>query len=251
MLGRFNKVLAAEAREDGTINDRLGRLREAAERGDTSELKKEAMSAVETIETILTQRRARAQEESSQLGSRIRDLARELEDVKRESALDPLTRLHNRGAFDRHLARTVEVCLLFNEPAALILVDLDRFKSINDSFGHPVGDAVIVEMTKQISKTFLRKSDFIARYGGEEFAIILRDTNLDGALKQTSKLHDAVRKTSLKTERGEVRFTFSAGVAMFDLGDSPKSWLTRADSALYGAKQGGRDRTEHLPPTET
>lgn len=157
------------------------------------------------------------------------------------SQTDPLTSLRNRRAFDERLADAFDQAERYNRPLSLALVDLDHFKSINDTHGHDAGDSVLRGVARIIAAG-TRQSDFVARVGGEEFAIILPETALFEALQFGEKLRAAVAATDV----GEHRVTVSVGIANVPHSEIPgTSELFRAaDQALYRAKQRGRNRVE-------
>ena len=189
------------------------------------------------------------------LGGRIRslwqrrqkdlELEQRLADAEALAMTDPLTGLSNRRAFDEQLQRETSFSARHKQPLALLLVDLDHFKSINDLFGHPAGDAVLSYVADQLRAT-LRRSDQAYRIGGEEFVVLLRDTGFQQALAAAARLRQGLAASPVQLD-GENRFvTFSAGVAAADTSNefATARLLERADKALYRAKRGGRDRTE-------
>jgi diguanylate cyclase (GGDEF)-like protein len=124
----------------------------------------------------------------------------------------------------------------------LILADLDHFKSINDNYGHPAGDEVLRQVSHCLSRTFLRKHDFVSRYGGEEFAAVLIDTTLAQGEMLSRRLVDNVRALTIRVGSHEIPTTISVGLAALTPGEGSANWLARADSALYRAKRAGRNR---------
>jgi diguanylate cyclase (GGDEF)-like protein len=167
--------------------------------------------------------------------------------VEVSAASDPLTGLPNRRAFSSRAADEVTRHLKLNRPFSILMVDVDFFKKVNDTYGHAAGDEVLRTLASILSST-VRKSDIVARYGGEEFILLLPDTDLTGAMRVAEKIRDAVRSkpVEIKGIPSPIRITVSVGAAQF----SPRSMETldavveRADSALYRAKQNGRDRVE-------
>jgi diguanylate cyclase (GGDEF)-like protein len=158
------------------------------------------------------------------------------------ATVDGLTGLRNRrwldDAFARQLARTVRV----GEPASLLMIDIDRFKELNDRFGHLAGDAVLCRVAQSLAKN-LRPRDLLARYGGEEFAVLLPETDSDEAFVIAERLRTAAEGGG--DELGGERLpaaTVSAGVATAHLSDSLPALLSLADEALYRAKERGRNR---------
>lgn len=157
------------------------------------------------------------------------------------SKMDPLTRLHNRGCLDKELMNAFDLVKNSIETHTLVMADIDHFKKINDEYGHPVGDTVIKTVAKLLS-TNTRKADFVSRYGGEEFAILLPNTDENGALFFCEAIRKKVAETKIKTPNGHVSITMSFGLSQTRQSDKAASdWLCRADKALYAAKKNGRN----------
>lgn len=155
---------------------------------------------------------------------------------------DPLTRILNRRAFFEAAARELERNARYHRPLSLILLDLDRFKSINDRYGHAVGDGVLMAVTRQVSKN-LRSSDLFGRLGGEEFAILLPETDLDSARAIADRLREAIDGIDTRALASGLSVTASFGVT--GVGDASKGLdpiFKQADRALYRAKDSGRDQ---------
>lgn len=157
------------------------------------------------------------------------------------SQTDPLTSLRNRRAFDEHLNEAFEHARRYERPLSLAVVDVDHFKSINDTFGHDEGDAVLRAVAKIINSG-TRQSDFAARVGGEEFAILLPETPLFEALQFGEKMRSSIAADSINGHQVRV----SIGVASFPHSQVPTQadLFRAADQALYRAKMNGRNRVE-------
>jgi len=163
-----------------------------------------------------------------------------LQELRREARQDPLTGLKNRRSFDDDLRREVARSNRHHTPGALLMIDLDHFKLVNDTFGHPAGDRLIKEVAA-ILRRRIRESDVLARLGGDEFAVILPNTSVAEARLVAEAIVTTVREQSLvKDEKG---VTASVGIAVFgdDPRHSPESIVSEADTAMYAAKDGGRD----------
>jgi diguanylate cyclase (GGDEF)-like protein/PAS domain S-box-containing protein len=157
---------------------------------------------------------------------------------------DPLTGLLNRGAFDGELERSVAFARRFESAAALLLVDIDHFKYINDTYGHAVGDAALRRVA-DILAARLRETDLFARVGGDEFGVILAGTTADDASAVAEELLDAIRSdTSIQLEGNVVRLTASIGLTAIDPAEhvTTEDIVRQADIAMYEAKESGRDR---------
>jgi len=166
------------------------------------------------------------------------------------SLKDPLTGLANRRHFRAVLEREIDRVTRSGEAALLLMLDIDHFKKVNDTYGHLAGDHVLREVA-QLVRSRIRRGEVFGRYGGEEFALLLQDTDAEGALHQAEKLRDLLAREAVvhEAQPGEGgaspgRLTVSIGLAMFAMPDSADTLYQRADAALYAAKAAGRDRIE-------
>ncbi|MFD2649847.1 GGDEF domain-containing protein [Devosia albogilva] len=201
-------------------------------------------------ETLLTETR-RMQDNNRQLEAQleasrqdIEALQRDMDDVRRESLLDPLTKIANRKSFDEGLAAALEDAALTGQPLCLIFADIDNFKLFNDTYGHQTGDQVL-RLVAMTIKSNIKGKDLAARYGGEEFAAILPCTDLKGATAAAENIREAVQSKDLvkrSTNEKLGRITASFGVAAHTRGDTATSLIERADKCLYAAKHAGRNR---------
>ncbi len=170
-----------------------------------------------------------------------------LHDVEFNADRDPLTGLHNRRALSQ-LEFTIdrEAAAGEQKDGCVILFDIDRFKAVNDRYGHPRGDEVLKQVAKTIV-TRIRRSDFAVRYGGEEIAIILLATTVDNGFRVAEQIRTTIEKLEFTFEGHTFSITISAGVAGFAAGETRLAVaLDYADRALYRAKNAGRNRTEVL-----
>lgn len=185
---------------------------------------------------------------------RIKRLQDELDEKNRElelankrlrklSITDGLTELFNHRHIHQLLREEFERSRRTGEPMAVAMLDLDRFKQVNDTYGHPTGDVILYE-TAQILKETAREIDMVGRYGGEEFIVILPDTDEDAAAKFAERVRGQVAEHVYRDETTEVRMTVSSGVASFPEAavEEEETLLKRADEALYRAKESGRNR---------
>jgi diguanylate cyclase (GGDEF)-like protein len=163
--------------------------------------------------------------------------------LKEQANRDPLTNMYNRRYFSDISEKIISLTKRTEEPISLMMIDIDDFKKINDTYGHNVGDEVIKLLVNIISSS-IRKSDVAARFGGEEFAIILPNTDVQNAFKFANKLRENIKNSSYKDRTNSVKFTVSIGVDEFNqendknISDS----LNRADKALYKAKTTGKNK---------
>jgi len=170
------------------------------------------------------------------------------EEAQRLSVTDGLTGLWNYRYFTMMIGKEIERATRFSRPLSLLLLDLDHFKAVNDTFGHQRGDRVLIELASRI-RAEVRDVDTVARYGGEEIVVILPETDEPGARLTAERLCQAIRQRSFgEPPEPPVVLTVSIGVAVFPLhGAAAGALLGRADEALYDAKRSGRD-TWRLAP---
>jgi diguanylate cyclase (GGDEF)-like protein len=176
---------------------------------------------------------------------RVRQLVQEARDT---AMRDGLTALYNRRAFEKHLEEAISRENRSGGKFALVLLDIDHFKRLNDTFGHPAGDATLRHVSKVMS-AHLRASDQAARFGGEEFALILPATDEAGAVLLAGRVRAAIEGSPLVFEGARLTVTVSLGVAVWPRdGEGKGDIVAAADRALYAAKQGGRNRVEVARP---
>ena len=160
----------------------------------------------------------------------------------RESTVDPLTKLINRRVLMRMAEKEQKQCQQYGLSFSVIMFDLDKFKRINDEFGHHVGDQVLL-MTANLMKRELDQTDIAARFGGEEFVAILPGASLVEASRVAERISRTLKAESLLLETGDIiRVTTSIGVTQYNANESLEETFKRADDLLYAAKDGGRDR---------
>ena len=157
-----------------------------------------------------------------------------------EAHADALTGLANRRAFDIELSRRLAQRQRQGTPLCLAMIDIDKFKSFNDEFGHPLGDALLKRVAKTLEET-ARHMDIVARLGGDEFAVLLPGSNLEEASHGAERLRSAISDSPILCEGREHSLTISIGLAEARSDDDSASLLKRSDSALYAAKEAGRN----------
>ncbi len=172
-----------------------------------------------------------------ELQARIRTGLRTAEE-KRGAIKDALTQLYNRHFLNTWISQEVERAKRYKHPLSMVMLDLDHFKKVNDTFGHDAGDVVLVELAG-ILRDHCRKTDLPVRWGGEEFVLLLPETDMKGAKKLAEKIRIAVKGHEF-TKAGSL--TASLGVAAFS--GSKEDLLKRVDQALYQAKGSGRDQVK-------
>ncbi len=157
------------------------------------------------------------------------------------AAKDPLTLVNNRTALDETLRREISLAHRHGTPLTVLMLDLDHFKTVNDRYGHVIGDHVLRAFVERVAESY-RTSDIFFRYGGEEFTLVLRNTDQAGAACLAERIRESVETRPMDTDAGPVPLTVSIGVSELREDDQPVSLLARADAALYSSKAEGRNR---------
>lgn len=206
----------------------------------------------ELIETLATEAQDMAQR-SEYVGLRMREsadqihvLEQNLEDALRDSTQDGLTGVANRKTFDSILRRVAGEAMNSGEDVSLLMIDIDHFKNVNDTWGHHVGDQVLCYVAETLQRT-VRGEDYVSRFGGDEFAVILPHTTLEAATAVGENIRHALEREPLSLDVAPPLspLTVSIGISCYDPGEPLEDWVKRSDSGLYRAKREGRNRVEY------
>ena len=184
---------------------------------------------------------------------RVLDLEKSLKDAYEKirvlSITDKLTGCFNRTYMDEYLAKEVTRATRYHRPVSLIMADIDHFKRVNDTYGHQAGDLILINFVSSVRKGLRKNVDWIARYGGEEFLMVLPETDLKSAVLTAERLREIVSKSVTEYGKHVISITASFGVAGYEPSSKNpeipyEAIINRADSALYQAKNEGRNRVE-------
>lgn len=176
--------------------------------------------------------------------SEIEDLRRQLESAKAEAMVDPLTGVMNRRGFDASITQAIEISRMTSAPLSLVVLDIDHFKRVNDTYGHLFGDKVISGLAA-VLRANIKGKDGVARLGGEEFGLVLPETDLEGARQLSEKIRrmmelSKIRRLDKNEQIGGI--TISLGVATLSEDEGVAEFMDRADKAMYASKGNGRNR---------
>ena len=259
-LEQSERKVASSARDDLNKSVQLsldtmrGRVSAAA---DINELKDDIQQQIGIIDGNLNAfmksegaRSERVDQQHLGLAKQLDELGRETDHLRKQlleaqdrALHDTLTGLSNRLAYNERMAMEHARWQRSGQHLSLVVLDIDRFKTINDTWGHQAGDRVLKYLARELSKQ-IRAQDFFGRFGGEEFVLILPDTNRAGALKLADGLRRHIESCRFKFKDQPVAVTVSCGVAEFTPGEAPMHAFERADACLYAAKNNGRNRCE-------
>ncbi|ACM18667.1 diguanylate cyclase [Geotalea daltonii FRC-32] len=202
------------------------------------------MSASYSIERYMRQdflQRRKIREQTENLKKALLDVEKSRHEAEEMAKLDPLTSLYNRRHFFSIAERELARYRRYRHSLSIIMIDLDHFKRVNDTYGHFIGDQVLQALAAAIDK-LMRKADTPCRYGGEEFAILMPETDLAAAQNLGRRIKDAIESTEIDTRKGPIKVTLSMGIASLDGAEDAciEQLVERADHALYQAKYSGR-----------
>lgn len=228
-------------------------IRYGEERREKLKAQAEALARAEEAQLAQQELNEQLEEKVSERTFELEIALRELREVnealERKTSEDGLTGIFNRRHLNRQLETEFRRCYRQQGQLALLMLDIDYFKPVNDTHGHLVGDQILIELAALLKRKLKRAGDTLCRYGGEEFAVLLPNTDTEGASQIAEKLQQAVRNHQFSTDAGLLEITISIGVAHADAGDYQvaEQLLAAADKALYEAKQAGRNQFSIAP----
>lgn len=232
-----------------SFNDQLDRsaerLHKIVDINDIRILKRRLTVAIETLKKLSADKRAQDSGHKAYFTTEIERLQVRLAQSMEEASVDQLTRVSNRGRFERTAQQWIRAHRASGHPFVLALIDVDNFKAINDTFGHPEGDRVLVEIARTLGST-VRPTDLVARYGGDEFVVMLSHTTAAQSQERLRQIMTALSKTTVGTADvvPPIHLTLSIGMTDWAAEDEVADLVGRADQAMYDAKRGGKDRIE-------
>lgn len=212
---------------------------------DIKRIKNELVQEVEKMRAMVRQKESQDQKTLESLSSQVDVLKKELNKARQSASIDGLTGVYNRKALDDHLLSLIDRNRVTKSPFSLLMMDLDKFKQLNDTYGHTVGDRMLVAFAEKCRGS-VRSDDFLARYGGEEFTLILPGASLRNATKKAKHLCKTIAGSRYAADDSPkadvISVTVSIGVSAYRQGDTIQSLVERADQCLYKAKADGRNR---------
>ena len=249
IIDLLTKVMANLNVENSDFYHRINKQGEAIIKisglDDIKKIKNALKAEVEQMWEIVSLKQDQERRQIRQLAGQVHTLQNQLVEARAKAMTDSLTGIYNRQALDEFLVEKIE----HNSPGAdgfsVLMVDIDNFKTINDKFGHIIGDRVLFALAQKC-RASIRGEDFLARYGGEEFTIVLEGAAFRHALKIAQKLCNtiaSVRYATSESQNGDyLCMTVSIGMTHYKKGDTMSTLIARADQALYDAKRKGKNR---------
>jgi diguanylate cyclase len=245
----FARSLSGGSGEDQTSDARvekhLAALSHALEQNDPRRIANEAASVIETARESMAQRRKREARQIADLGSQLRQVREELAVAGDSAGTDEVTGLYNRAAFDQQLEQLAAIGLLLTDRPWLLVLEVDQVASVCQRFGQPLVDDILRQVSNVLTRTFLRKQDFVARYTSDRLAVLLVDITHDQIMGAMERVLAGVRKVAIRpTLSRALSITVSIGLTPLRPNDTPSTWPSRAHLALERAQEDGRDRYE-------
>lgn len=239
--------ISTEQKEDSEVRTSLEELKEAVESNSIDALKNQSRKFIDIyIETQFKKDKRRTTRMKS-MRKNLTMVQKQLGEATNSARMDHLTQAFNRKAFDEFCAQHIKMNEASRQPITMLLLDIDHFKRINDTYGHEVGDFVLKGLVDTLKRMFHSEGHVVARIGGEEFAVLLPEVKVEDARKHAETLLNQVRKDVIVNGNDQIRYTVSIGIAELCPGETQGGWLKRADLALYNSKNGGRDRLTVAP----
>ncbi len=244
LMAGMAETAARTGSQAGTFGDQLSGLTEAlhGNKPDTlATLLDQAMAGTAEM-------RASAAALQQQVENSRREIDRLRDDLSRardEALIDPLSRVLNRKGFDQRVQALLDMPVTPGHAHCLVMMDIDRFKLVNDTHGHVMGDRILQAVAEVMRTTVTDPNHSVARYGGEEFAILMPQSTMDAAAAVAELIRHRVGDMKVRDRRTQhvvLTVTISGGVAAMEPGDDASNLVARADELLYAAKSGGRDR---------
>jgi diguanylate cyclase (GGDEF)-like protein len=240
--------VSAEQKDDSEIRTSLDQLKEAVESNSIDVLKAQSRRFIDHYVEKQFKKEKRRSGRMKSIRKNLSKVKKQLDEASTAASTDGLTGINNRKSFDQVVNEQARLAAASGDALSIIMLDIDHFKKINDTYGHAVGDFVIKELAKACKNQFAGENDFVARIGGEEFAIVLPGCHVDVAMRKANELLRNVAKEIYLIEDHQIRFTISLGVAQLGYGEEAAAWMKRADLALYNSKNTGRNRASAAPP---
>jgi diguanylate cyclase len=247
LVDQMGEDFNQDRNEDFEIKECLEKLREAVEAQSVVEIKSYSQVFIEKYTSIQSKRQLRKSKRASTVRKNLSSVKKQLIEAQDSLHVDHLTQAFNRKFFEDKLKQAWSLNQAADSSAYLLMLDIDHFKKINDSYGHDVGDFVIQECVRVLKEVFNREQDYVCRIGGEEFAVIISGANFEYAKIKAEAALQKFRTETYVKEDMRLNFTVSMGIGELMQNEPTETWLKRTDQALYGSKHNGRNRITIAP----
>lgn len=231
-----------ENSKDKKLEVNLKDLKEAVEANSIETLRSKSRDFINSYMEYQSQKNSLRQRRMVSVKRNLDTIKKQLVTANTNLATDHLTQAHNRKSCDEYVKKLVQLAPLNQTPTSLIVLDIDHFKKINDSYGHDIGDYVLKECVRILNEVFGRDGEMVARIGGEEFVVVLPGHSLELTVQRAEVAQKRIREESFIQGELNITFTVSMGIAQLLDGEVAADWLKRADTALYQSKNSGRNK---------
>lgn len=244
-LNTFRQLLEEDQELSAEVTSSLAQLQSATENQPLDVMRDEVLHTAEAISSLIKQKNRTVDEQLEQMRDQIKAARKDILDMRREMEEDPLTGTHNRVACDQALSKLGDYAAFVQEDLALMIIDVDNLKEVNETKGHQAGDTLLRGVGQALLKAFPRKDDFIGRFGGDEFAVILSQTDAETAKRLAVRCVNVFRDLEVPWENDVLYCTVSIGVTNFNHKEDAASCASRTQSALLEAKNAGGNRCHY------
>ena len=236
-----------ENSKDKKLAVNLKDLKEAVEANSIETLRTKSRDFINSYMEYQSQKNSIRQRRMVSVKRNLDTIKKQLVAANTNLSTDHLTSAHNRKSCDEYVKKIVQLAPLNLAPTSLIILDIDHFKKINDSYGHDIGDYVLKECVRILNEVFNKDGEMVARIGGEEFVVVLPNHSLELSVQRAEVAQKRIREESFIQGELNITFTVSMGIAQLLDGEVAADWLKRADTALYQSKNSGRNKYTLAP----
>ncbi|HEY8272005.1 MAG TPA: GGDEF domain-containing protein [Pseudobdellovibrionaceae bacterium] len=245
---QLSEDIEYENAKDAETSQSLEELRGAVDANSIEALRSKSREFIDYYIKYQAQKNERRSKRLTTMKKNLSSIKKQLMEANQNMRVDHLTSAFNRKSFDEQMKKHLQMAAISQTPVTVMILDIDFFKKINDTYGHDIGDYILKECVKMLKEVFPRAEDFVSRIGGEEFAVILPNFTAEHAIVRAEETLQKIRKEVFVHGELKICFTVSIGIAQWLHNETLDQWIKRADSALYHSKQTGRNKYTVAPP---
>lgn len=242
LAAQLSEEIHDDKSKDESLDSHLKELKEAVDANSLETLRKKSRDFINLYVEHQQSKNAARKKRMVSVKKNLDTVKKQLMEANNSLNLDHLTSAHNRKSFDEQIKKFTQMNKLNPMQVSIILMDIDFFKKINDSYGHDIGDFVLKECVRILKSVFHKDAEMVARIGGEEFVVILPNHSIDHAIVRAEEVQKRIRSEVFVHGDLKINFTVSMGLAQLDEQESATAWIKRADMALYESKKTGRNK---------